>query len=192
MLNDTVVLILFSSWYHKKSWVQWPRHVQQTQFLGIHPHPLVFRTFRKNLSLVILCACLCVGLSRFGCHRFMCFRTGPWRVALLGGVACCWSRCCLVERSMSLCRQALSSPMLKLHTVWNQNLLLAACGKRSPSAASRSRQNSWFLQHHLCLEIAMLPLRVMNWTSETVNQPQLNVLLCKSFLAHVRVVPWQQ
>jgi hypothetical protein len=37
------------------------------------------------------------------------------------------------------------------------------------------------VQHHLCLQAAMLPaLRIMDWTSETVSQPQLNVFLYKS------------
>ena len=41
------------------------------------------------------------------------------------------------------------------------------------------------LQHHVCLGTAMLPaMMIMDWTSETVSQPQLNVVLYKSCLGY--------
>jgi hypothetical protein len=33
-----------------------------------------------------------------------------------------------------MCRQALRSPMYKLHPVWKESLLLVACGGQSPPA----------------------------------------------------------
>jgi hypothetical protein len=39
--------------------------------------------------------------------------------------------------------------------------------------------------HQVCLDIAMLPaIMIMDWTFQTVSQPQLNVVLYKSCLGH--------
>jgi hypothetical protein len=41
------------------------------------------------------------------------------------------------------------------------------------------------LQHHLCLLVAMLlTMTIMDQTSETVSQPQLNVFLYKHCFGH--------
>jgi hypothetical protein len=47
-------------------------------------------------------------------------------------------------------------------------------------------QNSQLLlQHHVSLDTAMLPaMMIMDWTSEPVSQPPLNVVLYKSCLGH--------
>ena len=41
------------------------------------------------------------------------------------------------------------------------------------------------LQHHIYLDAAMLPaMMIMDWTSETVSQPQLNICFHKTCLGH--------
>lgn len=48
--------------------------------------------------------------------------------------------------------------------------------------------NSPLLQHHVCLQAAMLPaMKIMDWSSEPVSQPQLNAVLYK-WLALVMVL----
>jgi hypothetical protein len=42
-----------------------------------------------------------------------------------------------------------------------------------------------FLEYHVCLHTAKLPaMMIMDWTSETVSQPQLNIVPYKSYLGH--------
>jgi hypothetical protein len=67
--------------------------------------------------------------------------------------------------------------MLKLHPVWNLSLLLAAF--------DQDVENSWLLLHPGCLDTAMLPvMTVVDWSSETVSQLQLNGFFCKSCHGH--------
>jgi hypothetical protein len=62
-------------------------------------------------------------------------------------------------------------------------LLLAALGLRCRTPRSSS--------HHICLPVVMPPaMMVMDWTSETVSQPEVNVVLYKSCLGH-GVSSWQ-
>lgn len=45
------------------------------------------------------------------------------------------------------------------------------------------------LQHHACLDVAELPVMIMNWTSDTVSQPY-HVFLYKIFLGHAISSQW--
>jgi hypothetical protein len=55
--------------------------------------------------------------------------------------------------------------MSKLHPVWNQTLLLAACRRQSPSACPQIKmENSQLFQHHVCLHAAMLPAMIVKKT----------------------------
>ena len=55
----------------------------------------------------------------------------------------------------------------------------------SSSSLQIKMLNSQLLQHHAYLDAAMLPsTMIMDGTSETVSQPQLNVVLYKSYLGH--------
>ena len=58
------------------------------------------------------------------------------------------------------------------------SLLLAACGSRCRILRNSSTLSAW-------LDTAMLPARmIMNQTSETARQPQLNIVLGKDCLGH--------
>lgn len=110
----------------------------------------------------------------------------PWGVALFRHVVLleqvwpCWKNCVTMQVSFEV-------PMLRLCPIWNESLLLTSCGGQSPPAACRSRmQDSQFLQHHVCLQAAMIPaMMIIDCTSETVSQPQLNVVLYKSCHGHM-------
>jgi hypothetical protein len=80
--------------------------------------------------------------------------------------------------------------MLRVHPVWERaSSLLPTEGVFSllPSNQDRSlkMKNSQLLQHHACLDTAMLPtLMIIDCTSEPVSQPQLNVVPYKTCLGH--------
>ena len=84
---------------------------------------------------------------------------------------------------MSLCRGTLRSPSAQAPPSVEESLLLAAFRSRC-----RTLQ---LLQDHVCLHAVMLPtMIIMDQTSETVNQPQLNISLYKCCLGH-DVFSWQ-
>ena len=93
---------------------------------------------------------------------------GPWEVALLACVAL-------------------------LEEVWHCEGELLRSHAQVPPSVEHSiscsqwikMKNSRLLQHQVCLHTAMLPaMTIMDWTSEPVNQPQLNVDLYKTCLDH--------
>jgi hypothetical protein len=68
--------------------------------------------------------------------------------------------------------------VLKLHPVWNQSLQWLPA-EESLFLALDQDVDPQLLQHHVCLDATMM---IMDWTSEPVNQPQLNVVLYKTEL----------
>jgi hypothetical protein len=92
---------------------------------------------------------------------------GPWEMAL-------WRKCSLVKGGVSMWRWD-----FEVSYVYS-SLLLAAYRRVS------SLLPSDLLQHHIYQLTAMLAtIMIMERTSETVSQSQLNVCLCKSCLGHV-------
>jgi hypothetical protein len=99
---------------------------------------------------------------------------GPWEAALLGGVA-------LLEEVIP-CWGGLWGPSAQAPLREGETLLLAPCRKQSYSASSDEDQELSLLQHHVCLYVDVSPIMVMmDWTSETISQAQLNVFLYKSY-----------
>ena len=112
-----------------------------------------------------------------------------WRgVVLLEEMWPCWrgngllgGGVCLVGRSVSVC-------------VWGGGLWDHKCSSYSQYEThtvssllpeDQDIDSQLLLQHHACLHAFMLlAMIVMDWTSETVSQPQWNVFLYKSYLIH--------
>jgi hypothetical protein len=86
------------------------------------------------------------------------------RMALLGGLA-------LLEK-VCLCGVGFEKPSFYLFG-----------SQSSPASLQNKMWNFQQLQHHVCLDAAMLStMMIKNRTSEPVSQPQLNVVLYKGQL----------
>lgn len=87
----------------------------------------------------------------------------------------------LVGGSLSLWGQALRSPMFKLCIVWHTVSFYCL--------QIKMQKSQLLLQHHVCLDAAMLPtMIIMDKTSETVSQSQLNVSLIRVVLVWISVI----
>ena len=124
----------------------------------------------------------CGGLNRF--DRLMCLNAWPMRRGTI-------RRCGLVEVYVVLLG-------IVCHCIGGLWGLLcsgfAQCGVQFPGCLWKAvsfcylqikMSNCQFLQHRVCLKAAMLPtMTIMDWTSETVNQPQLYAFLYRSCPGH--------
>jgi hypothetical protein len=83
----------------------------------------------------------------------------------------CWRKCVTVGWALEVSFYAQALPSVE-ETV-------------SPGCSWIEMQNSWLLQHHACLEAAMLPaMMIMHQTSKPLSQYQLMLSLNKSCLGH--------
>jgi hypothetical protein len=113
-------------------------------------------------------------LSFDGCYFSISLR---WRgdsggLNMIGPGSGTMRRCGLVGGSMSL---------------WGWSLRPSSLPVRQSSSVClwTKIQNSQFLQCHACLNAAILPIMLtVDWNSEPVSQPQLNVVLYKNCLGH--------
>lgn len=106
----------------------------------------------------------CGDLNRFGSHNRMCLNVWPRGRDTI-------SRCGFVGGSVFVGRWALRSYIGSRSTQCNT--------QPSSCCLQIKMQNSQLLlQYHICLHATTLPtMMILDWTSETVSQPQLNVTL---------------
>jgi hypothetical protein len=81
------------------------------------------------------------------------------------------------------------SCLQSLRSLYAQSL---RCRRQTlPGCLQKTYNSQLLLQHYVCLHTAMLPSMIIrDWNSETLSQPQISVVLYKSYLGHV--VPSQQ
>jgi hypothetical protein len=107
----------------------------------------------------------------FGIYKFICFGYCG-SLDMFDLVSGTFRRCNLVEGGVALLEEVCHFG----GGLWNPS---PTCLK------SRCRLLKRLLQEHICLGAVMLPtLMIMDWTSEPVSRPQLNVCLYKSCLSH--------
>jgi hypothetical protein len=98
----------------------------------------------------------------------------------------CWNRRDLLGGLVSLWGWTLRLLPQVLPSI-EETLPLTACPRQFPPGCLWIKMwNSWHFQHQVRLHDATLPVMViMDWTSKTVNQPQLNVFFIRVALVMV-------
>jgi len=111
----------------------------------------------------------CGGLNRYGLHRPMCLNVCPTRCNTI-------KRCDLTEVCVVLLEEV---------CYCGDELCGLIYAQAVSHCLSIKMQSSQLSQHHVCLDEVMCPaMTIMNYTSETVSQPQLNVFWYKSCHDH--------